>query len=107
MKHNAGSTTSPTSVDENNKEGSSKPWEPDFSKATKEITNEAVEGTVFRIVGNEEIGYRATFGNIYISEPHTTIQELTKKIKNKDWSIIMSVMSALLMINDEYKKEEL
>lgn len=108
MKHNAASATSLTNVEDQNKQPSfDTTWQPDFSKNKKEVTNIPIEETVIRIVGNDEIGYRAVLANIYISPPHKTAEEITNKVKNKDWNIIMSVINALIIINEEYNHSKM
>lgn len=50
---------------------------------------------IFRIVGNDQIGYVITVGKYRVSNPTKTIEESKQIIDNDDWEFRTSVFSAI------------
>lgn len=68
-------------------------------------TNEPIENTPFRIVGNEETGYSITVGRHMLTEPKETKEKCLSELEEKKW-IVMSNMTVAIcqMIQEEQKK---
>lgn len=77
----------------------------DFSKNEKVTINELVEGTIFRISGNEETGYFVAISNVKVSPNLPTKEAAIKLIQRRDWNLIMAVVSGLILLNEQQKTQ--
>lgn len=70
------------------------------------IEREKVENTGFEIIGNKEKGYFVALGIYRITEPRPSKGECRKMIANKDYEIMLGLMSAsIIMSKTDLKKE--
>lgn len=69
----------------------------------KLITNEPIEGTPFRLVGNLSQGYAITLGKYRLTEPKKTVMEALQPIVDHDWNLIANTITTIL---DTYKEIE-
>lgn len=67
------------------------------------IKNEAIEGTPFRIIGQEEIWF-LTMGNHKVTENANTEEEALMKLVHEHWLITMRMIARIVEIITEEKK---
>lgn len=56
------------------------------------ITNEAIDGTPFNMVGTDEKGYWVTYGIFRLTEAKKTKEEALDVIREPNWNTIVSVV---------------
>lgn len=77
-----------------------------MKKNTQLTTNKPIDGTPFRVVGNEEVGYHVVIRNYLMSRPHKTPEEAEKAIHQRDWEIVASLIMALVDIMKDVEQEK-
>lgn len=73
------------------------------------MTNESYKDTIIRIIGNEEVGYKATIGRFSITEnPYKYKEGLIEAIEELDIKIVVSMVMAMIESYEEAQnnKEE-
>lgn len=70
------------------------------------IERQSVEGTAFEIIGNKEKGYFIALGMYRITEARPSIGTLRKMIANKDYEIILGLISASILMSQTDLKEQ-
>lgn len=58
------------------------------------VETEPIKNTGFQIVGNAEKGYFVALGQYRLTTFHKDKKELLKKVKDKDWEIILALIGA-------------
>lgn len=61
------------------------------------IENEPMEGTPFRLVGNKDRGYFATWGKYRVTEVHETMAQARETILEMNWTEVMTCCMAVAM----------
>lgn len=69
------------------------------------ITNEAIQGTPFRIVGNPSQGYCITIGTYKLTEPTETINEAKDQLHLQEWNIIANMIVIILETHQRIIKQ--
>lgn len=69
-------------------------------------TNEEMEGTPFRLVGNEKEGYTITFGRYRMTEFLKTPDDVWNALGDEQWKIIAQLIGTMIEINEEHKKQQ-
>lgn len=77
----------------------------DNSKNYPLLTRDQIPNTPFWIVGNEEKGYKLTWGKYtFTTEPHKTINEAVNWYETHPWEITMHLIAIGFKIADDALK---
>jgi hypothetical protein len=68
-------------------------------------TNEQIEDTPFRLVGNKEDGYCITMGNYKLTQPTMTKEAAVKKLQKEQWSLTATMIVTMPMIMAKHAEE--
>lgn len=63
---------------------------------TEEIQQEQIEGTPFKIIGNNEKGYFLAFGPYKITENQPTITDTKELLESRMWDIIANLVITIV-----------
>lgn len=74
--------------------------------SSKVVTNEPIDNTPFRIIGNEEKGYWAAFGQYRISPIYKTELMIREYMENpyNEWDILINTMCVITHTHKEIMK---
>lgn len=86
-------STSQSEVYQNNSQSHSEP----------EITNQPVEYTPFRLIGQKNKGYFITIADQRLSEYFETEAEALQSINDKNWNLIANLIISIITIVDKNK----
>lgn len=67
------------------------------------LINEAIEGTPFRVVGNQQAGFKLVIGKYALTDPKGTISEIREVLKSVDWNILANMV---VILNRAYREVE-
>lgn len=71
------------------------------------VERHRVPDTGFDIIGNKEKGYFVALGIYRITEPKQTIKECEQMIKQKNYEIILGLISASIIMNNKELKPQI
>lgn len=70
------------------------------------VTNEEIEGTPFRLVGNKEKGYFIAFGKYKLTETEETKTAATNKLTTNQWDVLTALITSCIEATEEYKQSQ-
>lgn len=71
----------------------------------KIITNEPIENTPFRLIGNPAQGYAIAIGLKRLTEPKPTIEEAKEILTSIEWNFIANMIVAITQTYDEVENK--
>lgn len=75
------------------------------SDSSERFTNEEIENTPFRLVGNKTQGYAATMGNYKITPQFKTMREVAIYLDNNHFNVIANMIVTLPAIMKQHATE--
>lgn len=70
----------------------------------KLFTREAIEGTPFTVIGNDEKGYFVSLGRFKVIRNEETLEGAIKHVREKSWEILMNVCQ--IIASETFKEPE-
>lgn len=94
----------PTSMEQREKLHTLRNTDTEIKESYPLLTREPIEGTPFWITGNEEIGYKITWGKYnFNNEPLKSQEEAMQWLADHTWDIVLNLIAIGLKLYEETK----
>lgn len=96
---------SKTSTEQREKLHGQNSTDPEIKESYPLLTRDEIQYTPFHVVGNEEIGYKVTWGKYnFMDEPVKTIEEAEKWLALHQWEVTMMLIAIGFKIAGEHEQ---